>query len=289
MTPNRSIYFRSLLFILPVFAAALVIPLVLASSNSGLLLRYLPALLFITGFAVVLMVGLTAWLGYKLLLQWKTRQFGSRIASRLALEISLIAVLPCLLIYAVSSQFIGRSIDSWFNVRIEHALDSGVELSRASIAHFQTQTADRTQLMADALSDLPDADRSELLPNLRERYGLNNAFILGKSGTIIATAMTTVSQKLQIPTVEQMAAALQQGIYTTLLEDPPSAIQQGKMYRFSPSHPFGMKATSRPRCVSTRSFPCPSRLNPQGSSKSRPFFLSSKNRSPDSWRQTSAP
>ena len=228
MTPNRSIYFRSLLFILPVFAATLVIPLVLASSNSGLLLRYLPALLFITGFAVVLMVGLTAWLGYKLLLQWKTRQFGSRIASRLALEISLIAVLPCLLIYAVSSQFIGRSIDSWFNVRIEHALDSGVELSRASIAHFQTQTADRTQLMADALSDLPDADRSELLPNLRERYGLNNAFILGKSGTIIATAMTTVSQKLQIPTVEQMAAALQQGIYTTLLEDPAVSNSAGE-------------------------------------------------------------
>ena len=228
MTPNRSLYFRSLLFIIPVFSAGLAIPLVLASSNSGLLQRFLPALLIITGLAVILMIGLTARLGYKLFKQWKTRQFGSKIATRLAVEISLIAILPCLLIYAVSSQFIGRSIDSWFNVRVEHALDSGVELSRASIDHFQKQTADRTLLMADALSDLPDGDRAELLPKLRERYGLNNAFILGKSGSIIATSMTTVSQKLQIPSVDQLAAAQQQGIYTTLLEDPAVSNSAGE-------------------------------------------------------------
>ena len=40
------------------------------------------------------------------------------MTGKLVLAISLIALLPCLLIYLVSSQFIGRSIDSWFDVRV---------------------------------------------------------------------------------------------------------------------------------------------------------------------------
>ena len=56
--------------------------------------------------------------------------FGSKLTLRLILLFSLVAVLPGLLVYGVSVQFLNRSIESWFDVRIDKALESGVNLGR---------------------------------------------------------------------------------------------------------------------------------------------------------------
>ncbi|MCK7500764.1 MAG: hypothetical protein MZW92_69145 [Comamonadaceae bacterium] len=59
--------------------------------------------------------------------------FGSRLALRLVLLFALVAVLPGALVYAVSVQFLGKRIESWFDVRVDRALEGGLNLGRSAL------------------------------------------------------------------------------------------------------------------------------------------------------------
>ena len=71
--------------------------------------------------------------------------FGSGWRCARACCSSLVAILPGALVYAVSVQFLGRSIESWFDVRVDRALDSGLNLGRGSLDYLlkETTTAQR--------------------------------------------------------------------------------------------------------------------------------------------------
>src|SRR5690606_41114924 len=45
--------------------------------------------------------------------------FGTRLMARMAISFALMTVVPVLLIYLVAIAFVGRSIESWFDVRSE--------------------------------------------------------------------------------------------------------------------------------------------------------------------------
>ena len=70
--------------------------------------------------------------------------FGSRLAVRLVLLFALVAVLPGALVYAVSVQFLGKSIESWFDVRVDRALE-GRPQSRPQRARLPAEGHDRTR------------------------------------------------------------------------------------------------------------------------------------------------
>ena len=55
---------------------------------------------------------------------------------RLVLLFALVAVLPGALVYAVSVQFLGRSIESWFDVRVDRALEGGLNLGRNALDYL---------------------------------------------------------------------------------------------------------------------------------------------------------
>ena len=58
------------------------------------------------------------------------------LAARLVLLFALVAVLPGALVYAVSVQFLGRSIESWFDVRVDRALEGGLALGRDALDYL---------------------------------------------------------------------------------------------------------------------------------------------------------
>ena len=210
---------RQIFFAVPLTVIALVALLVIASTNSSLLDRYFLVLMVLNLVAASVLVILTAWLCIRLFLQWRRHQFGSQMTLRLTIQITLIAVLPCLLLYAVSSRFIGRSIDSWFNVRVEHALDSGVNLSRTALANLRKQTAERVRILGYALADQPQFEWKIDLPRLRERYGLTNVMIANGKGEILTTAFTGPTLKIQMPAAEYLSVARLRGSYSSLLEE----------------------------------------------------------------------
>ena len=72
---------------------------------------------------------------------------------RLVLLFALVAVLPGALVYAVSVQFLGKSIESWFDVRVDRALEGGLNLGRSSLDYLLKETGNKAAQMALSLSE----------------------------------------------------------------------------------------------------------------------------------------
>ena len=66
-------------------------------------------------------------------MRYRRGLFGTRLMARMALSFTLMTVMPVALIYLVAVQFVGRSIESWFDVPVERALESGLNLGRTSL------------------------------------------------------------------------------------------------------------------------------------------------------------
>ena len=91
------------------------------------------------------------------------------------LMFGIMAVLPGALVYAVSVQFVTRSIESWFDVRVEKALESGLHLGRSALDSLLADLAEKARVMAFELSDLRESGRRSALLRLREQQGVQSA------------------------------------------------------------------------------------------------------------------
>ena len=87
-------------------------------------------------------------------------------------------VLPGVLIYVVSTQFLSRSIESWFDVRVDRALDSGLTLGRAVLDNLKEDVASKARAWALELADLPESAQLSQLNRLREQASISEALLL---------------------------------------------------------------------------------------------------------------
>jgi nitrogen fixation/metabolism regulation signal transduction histidine kinase len=137
--------------------------------------------------AALLGLGLL-WLVVKLVLRFRKGKFGSRLLLKLAAIIGLVGVLPGLLIYTVSYQFVSRSIESWFDVRVESALNAGLNLGRTAL---DTQTADlsgKTRAAAEGLARVSDASAVLVLERLREQLGASDLVLWSAAGQALGSS-----------------------------------------------------------------------------------------------------
>ena len=119
---------RVLAIVAVAVAAILFFLLASASANTDLLSRHYPLLLGLNAAVAVALLGLLMVQLKALWREYRQGQFGSRLKSRLLLMLALMAVLPGALVYGVSLQFAVNSIESWFDVRVESALEGGLNL-----------------------------------------------------------------------------------------------------------------------------------------------------------------
>jgi PAS domain S-box-containing protein len=157
-----------------------------ASSNTPMFARDLPLLLFL-GASIVLV--LLVLVGYQLLALRRRLQaglFGSKLTLRLVLLFSLVAVLPGALVYSVSVQFLNKSIESWFDVRVEKALEGGLSLGRTTLDNMLRELNSKADLMAIQLADARPAQLLAKLEALRDQTGVREAAVFQSDGTILA-------------------------------------------------------------------------------------------------------
>ncbi|MGE0797806.1 MAG: ATP-binding protein [Lautropia sp.] len=166
-------------------AAVLLSLLAIASGNNDLLQQHYGLLLWINVAIAIGLAILAVELARRLYLRYRRGLFGTRLMARLAMAFILMTAVPVLLIYTVAVQFLGRSIESWFDVPMERALESGLSLGRSTL---DTMLADLTQKARAAAADL-DATSSlrlaERLDEWRERTGVQDALIMTGSGRIL--------------------------------------------------------------------------------------------------------
>ncbi len=207
-----------------ILAAALLIVLVAGGANSAAFERYFPILLIINSFATIALLAVIGAIVYRLVKQRRNHAFGARMTINLSVVLSLAAVIPCLLIYLVSSQFIGRSIDSWFDVRVEQALDSGVALSSEVIVREQHQLLQTARRIASILNATPSGERALTLDRMRETSDAASAIVFSASGEILLSSFSpTVAVIIDRPTPSQLQKArAEYGIYMLEGEQPES-------------------------------------------------------------------
>jgi two-component system, NtrC family, nitrogen regulation sensor histidine kinase NtrY len=195
------------------FLGAVMLYLVLsASSNTPMFARDLPLLLFL-GVSIVL--ALMVLVGYQLLALRRRLQaglFGSKLTLRLVLLFSLVAVLPGALVYSVSVQFLNKSIESWFDVRVEKALEGGLSLGRSTLDYMLRELNAKADSMAMQLADARPAQLLAKLEALRDQAGVREAALFQPDGSLIAFSIGEGSRLMPslLPVRAMQRARLQQ-------------------------------------------------------------------------------
>ena len=205
-------------------AAVLLSLLAVASGNNELLQNHYELLLWLNVAIAVGLAVLAIELARRLYIRYRRGQFGTRLMARLALAFILMTAVPVLLIYFVAVQFLGRSIESWFDVPMERALDSGLHLGRATLDSMVLDLAAKARSAAAELEAAPQGQWADRLNELRERVGVQEALILTSSGRILHASGSR---------------------YASLVPDMPSqsAIRQARVTRYyaaiEPIEPLG--------------------------------------------------
>lgn len=157
-----------------------------ASANTIAFTENYTLLLGLNGVLVACLAGLVGYQLWILRRKLKAKMFGAKLTLRLVLLFALMAVLPGMLVYGVSVQFLTKSIESWFDVRVDNALEGGLSLGRSALDNLLRDLANKGESMALSLSDQPAIAHILRLNSLREQAQVQEVTLYNARGTMIA-------------------------------------------------------------------------------------------------------
>ena len=215
---------RAIIFVCIAVGIALIALLFRASSNNEFFAEHYP---WLFALGIALTVGLLLLIGYQIYLLVKKlrgRVFGSKLTLRLMMVFALMAIIPGGLVYAISVQFLSRSIDSWFDVPVDKALESAVNLGKNVLDTALTDTlrrgreaairlATRDDVLGSRITKLGAVSPSdvEMLRQLRLHYSFDEMTLFAVDGRPIASASATGNRApifVDKPTTEELREAI---------------------------------------------------------------------------------
>jgi len=144
-------------------------------------------LLGLNSLVAVALLGLIILLLSRLYRRYQKKEFGTRLLTRLVLLFATLAIVPGALIYAVSIQFVSRSIESGFDERVENAIEAGLNLGRSALDNSLNELTIRAHRSAQELAELSDSGRIIHLSRLFEQNQQLEATIISNKGTILTS------------------------------------------------------------------------------------------------------
>ena len=181
--------------------------------------------------AVLTLVILTA--AVRLTVRVRQGRFGSRLLFKLAAIFALVGVVPGMLIYAVSYQFVNRSIETWFDVKLASALEAGLNLGRGTLDAMVSDLAIKTRDAADQLAD-SSVPQLLALERVREKLGARTVALVGGNGQILLESGGDTRQLMPDRPNGSMLTRARGGITASQLEgleDEAVALQGGAQIR----------------------------------------------------------
>ena len=189
---------------------ALLILLAKAISNSELIsgdsFRILLGLniLFICS-----LIGLIAVQIFRLLQSVKKEITGSRLTLRLVLSFALMGIVPVLIVYLVSVNFLTKSIESWFDVKVESALEGGLTLGQKTIDILMSDIELKGKSIAYSIGNSDPQQRDSLLTDLRAKFGIQDAVIFDQDSIIIGVSSEKNDLIPPIPSIDDLERGAQ--------------------------------------------------------------------------------
>ena len=189
-------------------AGVLLFLLATASGNTTLFARHYPLLLGLNAALAALLAVLMVWQIRALWRRYRANAFGSRLTVRLLLLLALMATVPGALVYTVSVQFLAKSIESWFDVKVDAALEGGINLGQSALDQMHGELQLKARAIALELADRPAAQQGVALNRLREQAGVQEAVLVNSSGRVVASASDDVSRLVpELPSPQALRQA----------------------------------------------------------------------------------
>lgn len=187
-----------------------------AMENSGQFGRMHVMLVVVNVIGLIVLVGLIGVDAVRLVRQYRRAATGSRLTVRLVAIFVVMAMVPVVIVFYFSLGFLQRGIDSWFDVRIERAMDDALELSRSSLDMRMRDRLNQTRMMAERLQGVSDTMALFNLNELRDVSHASELILLTSNGRVIASSSTNASIIPQKPNTATLSQVREQGNYVGL-------------------------------------------------------------------------
>ena len=177
-------WLRYTLLILGSLGGVLLFLLASASSNTDFFESNYPLLITLNGIIAAGLFSILALLIVRMVRRYRAGVFGSRLMLRMSLSFALMGLIPGFVLYLVSVQFLAKSIDSWFDVRVDGALESGLNLGQTALDSLINELALKGQSISIELSRATPSEQLLELPRLRDAANVQELTLLSETGQI---------------------------------------------------------------------------------------------------------
>ena len=217
MKISKNIFWQLTISLIVALILCCVAGLAITSATPELLNQYYSPLLFVNISIILLLFTWSGIMFFKLFRQYQEGQFGSRLTFRFSCILILFSLLPALILFIVSNNFISRSIESWFDVRVERALDSGVTITQNILSQLQNDALREANRLAKQLEYIPPSLLlSELIKVTGERGNIDALIFTDNQKAIAAASSSKLHLYLpSLPSYQQIQIARNTGFYTT--------------------------------------------------------------------------
>lgn len=136
---------------------------------------------------VTVLIFLLARNAIKLFYEGRQRVFGYHLRSKLVLIFVGFTLIPTVLLFSVARGFITDSIDFWFNLDVEQAMESAVSVTQNYYSTMTNRTRTLAQRLSERLGTASDGKEfRDLVEGLRREYALSIVEVYGPTGEHLA-------------------------------------------------------------------------------------------------------
>ncbi|MGB5354440.1 MAG: ATP-binding protein [Woeseia sp.] len=205
---------------------------------------------------VILLLALLAGNLARLFREYRTHVPGSRLKARMVGMFVGLAVVPLLVVFYFSMQFINRGIDTWFNVDVEAGLEDALTLSRAALELQMRDHLQDTSTIARLLEQVPLNQVIFELSTLRRQTGANEITLFGSNRQIIATSSDLAAGSVPEAPRDEVLLQIQQGRpYVRLYP-----LEEGR-YEIRTAVPVGTRGSTQVAGLLAARFPVSERIS----------------------------
>ena len=142
---------------------------------------------------VLVMMGMIGRQLYLLIQQRRKHTSTTSITLRLLRIVAGVTLIPLFVVFAFALTFINQGIDSWFNIKTESALQSAMDLSRASIDQKRRESLKQVQNIADSKASDLIAEPSIVLNEMRLLLNAHEMALFNSNGQAIASSSSDLT------------------------------------------------------------------------------------------------
>ena len=134
---------------------------------------------------------------YSLYRQYSRNELGSKLTSKLVLIFLFLTLVPFSLVYFFSIQFLNKGIDSWFDVRVEQAVQDALLLGQTSLDGIKEEISNDVENYAQNLpKNLDPGQLLRTLDDIRRAEDYVELTLYTDDGRIMAFSSEDSSQML---------------------------------------------------------------------------------------------